>query len=443
MNSLTVPSARIKIVLVILLVILGVGSFIYNQFLISKILEKERFSMQMWADAIEYNIQPKNEGIRRELQTIEQEIVSSPGLPDSLRKKWVGVIGNAANELGNVGLSFTSELIFENRFEIPSVVVDESGNIVTHRNVDSAEVGPELVTRFREKNPPIHIRFGEGAQQASQTVYYGESSTVRLLRYFPYFQFALLALLLGIGYTSYSSIRKNEQSNLWVGMAKEAAHQLGTPVSSLYGWITLLKDQNEDEMNLEIAHELEKDVQRLQIVAARFNKIGSEPELKVKRLGPVLEHVMSYLERRIPKIGRKINLKKEVLSDTKLAINEELFQWAIENLVKNAMDALKLDKQAGQGQLENGETEAEVKLRVQQEAGEVYIDIIDNGCGIPKKYQKEIFKPGYSTKKRGWGLGLSLSKRIIEQYHKGEIFVLSSEIDQGTTIRIKLKAEQS
>lgn len=441
MNNLTVPSARIKIVLVVLLVILGVGSFIYNQFLINKILEKERFSIQMWAEAIEYNIRPKNPDIRRELQTIEQEIVNQSNIPDSSRRKWRQVISNAENELGNVGLSFTSELIFENRFEIPSVVVDERGNIVTHRNVDSSDVGPELVSRYREKNSPIQIKFGEGDQEKRQTVYYGESSTVRLLRYFPYFQFGLLALLLGIGYTSYSSIRKNEQSNLWVGMAKEAAHQLGTPVSSLYGWITLLKDQNEDEMNLEIAHELEKDVQRLQIVAARFNKIGSEPELKIKRLGPVLDQVMNYLERRIPKIGRKINLKKEVISDTKLAINEELFQWAIENLVKNAMDALKQDKQTSREQNENEEAEAEVKLRVQQEAEDVYIDIIDNGCGIPRKYKKEMFKPGFSTKKRGWGLGLSLSKRIIEQYHKGEIFVLNSEIDHGTIIRIKLKAE--
>lgn len=439
MNNFTIPSSRIKIVLVFLLVILGVGSFVYNQILVNKILEKERFSVQMWAEAFEYNVQPKNTEIRRDLRHVVREINRTPILADTSRQQWINVIQNAENELGNIGLGFTSELIVQNKFEIPAIVLDEEGNVVARRNVDSTEIGPEMVKTFKEQNPPIQIKIGEGEKSKIQTVYYGESSTVRLLRYFPYFQFALLALLLGIGYTSYSSIRKNEQSNLWVGMAKEAAHQLGTPVSSLYGWITLLKDQNEDEGNLEIAHELEKDVKRLQIVAARFNKIGSEPELTQKRLAPVLDHVMNYLERRIPRIGRHINLRKEVLADTKLAINEELFQWAIENLVKNAMDALKPANQT-----ENGDNEeAEVKLRVQQEAEDVYIDIIDNGCGIPRKYQKEIFKPGYSTKKRGWGLGLSLSKRIIEQYHNGQIYVLHSEIGKGTTIRILLRADNN
>ena len=425
------PSNRIKLVLVVLLVILGLGSFAYNQYLVNKILNKERYSVELWAKAIEYNWKPKYPSLRRSMISMAEEMENSSRLPDSLQTQWSQLVKTAETELANASLDFVaSELIIKNRFEIPSMVVNEEGEILHSRNISERELGPELIKEFKEMNPPIRIRVGTDENSSYQMLYYGESSTVRLLRYFPYIQFALLALLLGIGYTSYSSIRKTEQSNLWVGMAKEAAHQLGTPVSSLYGWIALMKDQNSDEETLQIAHELENDVKRLQGVAERFNKIGSAPELQAKRIEPVLGKVMDYMERRIPQVGSKIQLQRDFSTNVRIAVNEELFQWSIENLVKNAIDALK--------QSENGQQNGWVKLKVHHQEQRVFIDVIDNGCGIPKKYQHDIFKPGFSTKKRGWGLGLSLTRRIIEDYHKGKIYVHESSAATGTTIRIEL-----
>jgi signal transduction histidine kinase len=249
-----------------------------------------------------------------------------------------------------------------------------------------------------------------------------------MLRYFPYIQILLLGLLLGIGYTTYRSITRSEQSNLWVGMAKEAAHQLGTPISSLYGWLQLLKDEYRyEESAVNIANEIEKDVQRLRGVAERFGKIGSEPELRKMDIEPILDQVAAYMERRLPRLSKSIEVRKDLKAKALVKINPELFQWAIENLVKNAMDSLK--------EKENG---GYISISSKVQEGEVIIDIEDSGRGIEIQNVKNIFKPGFSTKKRGWGLGLSLTKRIIEEYHKGSVFVLRSELDEGTTMRVTM-----
>jgi signal transduction histidine kinase len=277
---------------------------------------------------------------------------------------------------------------------------------------------------------PVKIHFGTQQDPRTQFVYYGESPTVRYLRWFPYIQISLLVLLLGMVFLSYRTISKSEQSNILVGMTKEAAHQLGTPLSSMYGWISLLRDEPADEPFVRrIASELENDVSRLQGVAERFNKIGSEPDLKVCKLAPQIEQIINYVERRLPQFGRKIDIKSEVEPQLRAEINPELFQWALENILKNSINALKSTRSG-----------ALISFTVKQKRNQVQIDIKDTGRGIEKKYQKEIFKPGFSTKKRGWGLGLSLTKRIIEEYHSGKIFVKDSEIGKGTTLRIMLKA---
>jgi signal transduction histidine kinase len=313
------------------------------------------------------------------------------------------------------------------------VVVDEEGQIVASRYVEEEQLTPEFVRSLAQVHEPILIEVGSKDSPETQSVYYGESNLVVTLRYYPYIQFGFILLLIGIGYTSYRSIVNSEQSNLWVGMTKEAAHQLGTPLSGMYGWIELLKDRisSSDESRkkeLEILAELEQDVQRLSTIADRFNKIGSTPELRPTPLKEHLAQSVEYMRRRLPKTGTQVELNfSESLAEKFLnpSLNPVLFQWVVENLIKNAADA----------------TASKIELLVSHDPNHLLIDVIDNGSGIEKKYWDEMFRPGYSTKKRGWGLGLTLTKRIVEQYHGGKIGVMRSELGKGTTIRISLPVQ--
>jgi len=229
---------------------------------------------------------------------------------------------------------------------------------------------------------------------------------------------------------TYRSINRSEKSNLWVGMAKEAAHQLGTPLSSMYGWVQLLKDRNkDDDESLSYTYEIENDISRIKKVAERFNKIGSKPELKSIHIEPIIDQVIEYMERRVPQLGKKVEIHKSIETNAKVLMNAELFQWAIENLIKNSMDAIK-----------ESSDQTYISIRLLEQGEQIFLDVEDSGTGIDRKFVNEIFKPGYSTKKRGWGLGLSLTKRIIEEYHNGKIFVLRSEVNVGTTIRVVLPA---
>jgi signal transduction histidine kinase len=242
------------------------------------------------------------------------------------------------------------------------------------------------------------------------------------LRYFPIGQVLLVTVFFLISYLIFSTYRKAEQNQVWVGMAKETAHQLGTPLSSLMGWGALLETQNVPPAYIE---ELNKDVQRLQIITERFSKIGSEAELKQVDIRKTIQESLDYVKKRISsKIQVSIQLPSRT---TTVAINEPLFGWVIENLVRNAADAME----------ENGA----IEVLVGSELNKVVIEVKDSGKGIPKNKWKTVFKPGYTTKSRGWGLGLSLVKRIVEEYHKGVIFVKSSELDKGTTFRIELKSQ--
>lgn len=428
--NISFASAKMRTVLITLLAFIGLGSFIYTQYLVSRLREKERNSVELWAKAIEYNGNPQNVDIRNELDLMEKNINSKPYIPDNLKKLWNDKLQRARGDLANAALDFVaSELIIKNRFQIPSVVTDSNMTILYSRNIEKKNLGPKIVKELSAKNQPIVIIVGTGDKSQKQYVFYGESATVKMLRFLPYLQFGLLAIFLGLAYYSWSSVRENEQSNLWVGMAKEAAHQLGTPISSLLGWIALMNEANNDENMQKIILELTRDVERLQDVAERFNKIGSAPELKTQRVGPVLDEVVGYMERRMPQLGKNVNLVTHTESKVKLKLNAELFQWAIENLIKNALDAIDV-KQEG----------SFIKVTSYQLEKEYIIEIEDSGKGIEKKKHKEIFRPGFSTKKRGWGLGLSLTKRIIEEYHRGKIFVSNSAPGKGTIIRIEIPA---
>ena len=311
--------------------------------------------------------------------------------------------------------------VIENNSTVPMILVDDKGVVLNIQNLDSIKsLNPEYLENqlaiMKIENEPIEISY-DGKNK--QYIYYKDSDLLNKLTYYPLALLLILVLFLAVIYLFYSSNKAAETNKLWTGMAKETAHQIGTPLSSLLGWIAILKMEKVDETYIE---EIEKDVHRLNTIANRFSKIGSVPELKKENIVDITKQAFDYLESRSSK---QISFTFSS-SDTEIytKINTELFGWVIENLIKNAIDAM-----LGKGEL---------NLELESDSKKVKITISDTGKGMPKKLFKQIFKPGFTTKKRGWGLGLSLSKRIVEDYHKGKIFVKKSELEKGTTFEILL-----
>lgn len=337
------------------------------------------------------------------------------------------ILAAAQKELStNTNLDASVDLplkIIENSNTIPMILVDAQGKIINSQNLDSLKaLNPKYVEEqleiMKSENNPVEVSF-KGKNK--QFIYYRNSDLLTKLSYYPLALLLILILFLSVVYLFYSSNKIAEQNKLWTGMAKETAHQIGTPLSSLLGWISILKAENSSQKYVD---EIEKDVQRLNTIANRFSKIGSLPELKNKDVVSITKKAYDYLERRSSKqIHFSFNSE---IREKIIPINEELFSWVIENLIRNAVDAMQ-----GKGKL---------TLRIKDDKGKVLISITDSGKGIPKKLFKQIFKPGFTTKKRGWGLGLSLSKRIVEDYHKGKIIVQKSELGKGTTFQIVLNS---
>lgn len=304
--------------------------------------------------------------------------------------------------------------------DIPFILVDANGEIKGSNNLDpKKENDPEYLKEqleiMKSQNLPIQVDY----LGKTDFIYYRDSDLLNKLTYYPLALILILVLFLAVIYLFYSSNKAAETNKLWTGMAKETAHQIGTPLSSLLGWISILKMENVDETYI---NEIEKDVHRLNTIANRFSKIGSVPELKKENIVDVTKQAFDYLESRSSKqISFSFTTSNDVIISE---INTELFGWVIENLIKNAIDAM-----LGKGNL---------NLKIENSQKKVKITVSDTGKGMPKKLFKQIFKPGFTTKKRGWGLGLSLSKRIVEDYHNGKIFVKKSEIDKGTTFQILL-----
>lgn len=436
-----------KWILVLLLVFLGLGSVVYNQYLINRILEQEKSSVQLWAKALEFNAHPMHQESSRLLLEVIDQLESREGLPDSTIQMLVDV-----ESMRSMQNFVTDELILDSRgnFKLPAVLVNdndqpleyillnENGESVVEysfRNVRSSKIETEekrraYIQELKAMNPPIPIIIGEGEEALRQFVYYGESTVVQVLRYVPALQIVVIFLLFFIGYTSLVSITRMEQSNLWVGMAKEAAHQLGTPISSLLGWIHLFRDDlPEQSEQHSLLNEIENDVHRLKGVAERFGKIGSKPELKPLEIAPVLDEAIKYMERRLPKIAGEVNIKTDLQATGLVKLNPELLQWAVENLMKNAMDALQMTQES----INKG-----ITIRSYTGNTAMVLEITDTGIGMDAATKKNIFRPGFSTKKRGWGLGLNLTKRIVEEYHGGELTVTKSEPGVGTTMQIRL-----
>ena len=342
-------------------------------------------------------------------------------------KKKVELWANGTRQLANINqdmgdISFVFEVI-KNNTTVPVILTNEKDEIISYRNLDSLKAtNPEYLKdqlkKMREQRPPISIALLNGEKNY---IFYKDSMLLMQLRWYPFFQLAVIALFLFVSYLAFNSSRNAEQNQVWIGMAKETAHQLGTPISSLMAWIELLKLK---EAEKEYHSEIEKDLERLQTIADRFSKIGSAPKLKESNLLSVLENAIDYIKKRTSeKVKFHISSSLEE-SSLEVPLNIPLFEWVIENIFKNAIDAM------------NGE--GEITVAVSNHKDMIWIDISDTGKGIPKSKFKTIFKPGFTTKSRGWGLGLTLVKRIVEDYHAGQIFVKQSEINKGTTFRIVL-----
>lgn len=371
---------RWKQLLFLSAVLIGVGSLLYTNRLVNHIEITERQKMELWAEAV--------------------RIVTSAGL--------------------DTELAFPFSVI-ENNTHIPVILTDAKGEILSHKNLDSlkAEKPNYLLRQLRhaeEENDSLLIHLGPNEYQL---LFYRDSFLLRQLIFFPYVQMGVIFLFILVSYFAFNVSRKAEQNEVWNGLSKETAHQLGTPLSSLIGWMELLKDSDLDRS---IISDMQKDTDRLEKITARFSKIGSKPALKESDLSEILTGSLDYIKIRGPKnIEYLLDLPSNKIT---VNLNETLFEWVIENLLKNATDAIQ-----GEGR---------VILHAVEIEDNIIVDVEDTGRGIVKSRFRTIFKPGYTTKKRGWGLGLSLSKRIIESYHDGKIFVLSSDAYDSTIVRIIL-----
>ncbi len=446
-------STNLKSGLVIFAVLIAVASLAYTSRIVDQLRARESTAVQIWAEAMG-------------AITKTQAETTNPFLPDlqalalfldSLETSGARVSPSAeqmtrfrdavrwAQSMPPAGeTSFIANYIVlreDFTYTIPSIVSDSAGpmmwrNLPVSEQVGSGEDSARAMARLAEfqdemdrLNDPIPIEVSsESLGELRQRVHFGESKLIRELRIFPFAQLLFVGLYIFVGYIGFSYVRRSEQSSLWVGMAKEAAHQLGTPISSLMGWTALMKETSLSEAEQQNAiQEVEKDISRLQRVTNRFSNIGSRPKLVATQLADVIGGVSDYMRLRIPKQGQVITLTADVPANLKVPLNTELFEWVIENLIKNALDAIQAD--AG-----------DIQVRAFEQGDKVLIEVQDNGKGIDRRQWKNVFRPGYSTKKRGWGLGLSLAKRIVEDYHGGELQLLQSKVNEGTTFRITLPA---
>ena len=380
---------RWKFLLVIFAICIGLMSILYTEKLMKELSAEERKKIELWSSALE-------------------TIINSDD------------IGSGQT------MSFISGVMISNE-TIPVIMSDKSDNIIDYRNLDSVkmlnfEYRKRKLEEFKNNGKDFFV-IKDHEDSELNRIYYSDSNLLIKLNYYPYIQLAIVFLFILASYFAFNISRKAEQDQVWLGMSKETAHQLGTPISSLMAWVEILKEKEHDSIMLK---EIEKDTERLEKITARFSKIGSQPKLENNNLYSVILSSLNYIKTRIPKTI-KISTNFKESDELFLPINSDLFEWVIENICKNAVDAIGVS--------------GEIKISVNNAAKNIYIDISDTGKGIPKSKFQTVFSPGYTTKSRGWGLGLSLVKRIVKSYHKGKIFVKNSEIGKGSTFRIVLRTE--
>ncbi len=398
-------SANIKIALLITGVVIIIATLIYTQVLVTDILERERDVANLYARAIEFIATDQSQS--GEYNFVLSNVVSS----------------NSINFPIIVTDAKSKEPTFTKNLEIDTTLPQK----------EQVELIKNMVKEMDEINTPIKVSFQDSIPLSY--VHFGQSKLVTRLKQLPIIQFAVAGIFIFLGYFGFNYIKRTEQSNIWVGLSKETAHQLGTPLSSLMGWNELIKSSATDPLKVtQLSVEMGNDIERLSKIATRFSKIGSKPDLKPENVHDIIEKVVKYFEVRIPRISagtfegsskKKVDLVVKGSKESKAKINSELFEWVIENLTKNALDAI-----------EN--TAGSITFDIEDKGDHIFIDVADTGKGIDLRFKKDIFRPGYSTKQRGWGLGLSLSKRIVETYHKGKLFVKESEPGKGTIFRIRL-----
>lgn len=378
---------QVKIILVIAAIIIAVASLMVSNFLVKDLSDEERNKMEVWAQALHAL--------------------------------------NNADESTDLTLVLS---VIQGNNTIPVIVLDAYNNVMDYRNVaieaknheDSMKYVKRLGMNMHDIGRFIKIELNNnGTENDYQLVCYDESIMLKRLYSYPYVQLGVVLIFVVIAIFALLSSKRAEQNKVWVGLSKETAHQLGTPISSLMAWVEILKETYPDD---ELIPEMDKDVKRLERIAERFSKIGSLPEPVESSMNEVLEHVIDYMDRRTSK---KVLIERRFPDhDVIVRMNASLFEWVIENLCKNAVDAM--------------EGSGHIVLTMIEEGNKAVIEVADNGKGIKKKDINSVFTPGFTTKKRGWGLGLSLAKRIVEEYHHGKIFVKSSEVGKGTTFRIEL-----
>jgi signal transduction histidine kinase len=395
-------SINLKVTLLVTAIIIAVGTLIYTQKLVHRLQITERQIVQLYANGIEYVANTSRPEVditflfENILKPIDFPLINSG--PDNKI-----TIGNKTDIKDIRNISYDTSLS-NNKLE---------------------EFFNQKIKEMDAVHKPIEVTYKDTV--ILQRIHYGDSDLVVQLKYYPYLQILIAALFIILGYIGFSNIKRSEQSNIWVGMAKETAHQFGTPISSLMGWLEMLRISYKDpDKVIDIAEEINNDVDRLSKITYRFSKIGAIPERKEKIVYEEITKVVDYFQRRLPQTGRNIDLTISGDKHVSAELNSELFEWVIENLIKNALDAIE-------------QKEGKINLSVKAVKRNVEIDVVDNGKGIDLKRRKDIFRPGYSTKRRGWGLGLSLSKRIIEVYHQGKIFVKTSAPGEGTTFKIILR----
>ena len=378
---------QVKIILVLAAIVIAVTSLIISNIFVKDLAKEERNKMEIWADAMRSF--------------------------------------NMTDETTDLGLVLK---VMNDNNTIPVIVLDNKGLVQICRNVDvgnrsekdSVAYVSHLGKRLYDAGRFIRISMDDANKKAYVDVCYDDSTILKRLAYYPYVQLGVVLIFVVVAIFALLTSKKAEQNKVWVGLSKETAHQLGTPISSLMAWIEILKENYPDD---DLIPEMDKDVKRLQLIADRFSKIGSLPEPVPSSLSDVVDHVIDYMDRRTS--SKVLMTKKFPQNDIIVNLNASLFEWVIENLCKNAVDAM--------------EGEGHITIEVLDLPGKAVIEVTDDGKGIRKKDISSVFKPGFTTKKRGWGLGLSLAKRIVEEYHHGRIFVKRSEVGVGTTFRIEIK----
>ncbi|RHJ90168.1 sensor histidine kinase [Parabacteroides bouchesdurhonensis] len=381
MGSIYDSRQRFKLIFIFAAILIAIASVVVSDMLIKNLAQEERQKIEVWAEAT--------------------RVVTSE----------------------NPSLNMTLILrIIQGNTSIPVILCNDRDSVIANKNIDLPEKDVDAflkkkVNEFKSKNQPIPVDLENGSYQY---LYYDDSIILKRLLIYPYAQLSVVFVFILIAFLALASTKRAEQNKVWVGLSKETAHQLGTPISSLIAWVEYLRTKDIDPSLL---NEMEKDVKRLETIAERFSKIGSNPDPIPVDINNSIRSALSYMETRI---SSKVKIYTHLLDKPLLVLmNDSLFAWVIENLIKNAVDAM--------------EGHGEITFQVEEKDKGVRIDIADTGKGIPKSKFKTVFNPGYTTKKRGWGLGLSLVKRIIESYHGGKIFVKSSELGKGTTFRIELR----